>query len=320
MRTSIISIGLLLAVHVGCGESESGHDASSAIDASTPLIPGPREGRCEHAKRVGGFEITLKETFTTLQGKITSAVNPQAVSTVEETSGPCQLLRPPSLFCDPACASGETCAPSNQCVAVATGLSVGDVLIEGLGAEVQMEGPAFPFFYLFVGDLPHPPFAEAEEVILRTLGEANIPPFALRATGIAALVVTETSVPLVQGQPIALTWQAATDPSASDIGIELNIAQHGGTAGRIACEVPDTGSFELPVSLTNALLASGFSGFPSIAITRHSSDSQEVAPGCVELVVQSQVTLPVEIDGLISCSDPEDCPDGQNCRADLTCG
>ncbi len=269
---------------------------------------------------MGAFEIALKETFTTLQGKITTAVNPVAVSTVEETSGLCQLLRPPSLFCDPACDSGETCAPSNQCVAVATGISVGDVLIDGLGTEVRMEGPEFPFFYLFVGDLPHPPFAESDEIILRTLGVASIPPFALRAVGIATLTVAATSVALEQGQPIALSWQAPGDPSASEIGIELNIAQHGGTAGRIACEVPDTGSFTLPVTLTNALLASGFSGFPSIAITRHSSDSQEVGPGCVELVVQSQVTLPVEIDGLISCSNPDDCPDGQTCRADLSCG
>jgi hypothetical protein len=84
--------------------------------------------------------------------------------------------------------------------------------------------------------------------------------------------------------------------------------------------VDDTGSFEIPEPLVTALVDDGLSGFPTVVIVRSSVDSASIDPGCVELRVKSEVTLPVEIPGLTSCDGDEDCTPPETCQSDLTCG
>jgi hypothetical protein len=100
----------------------------------------------------------------------------------------------------------------------------------------------------------------------------------------------------------------------------LSIANHGGTPGQIECEVPDTGEFTFPLSLTDALLTLGYSGFPAVWLTRRTATSVENQLGCIQFIVQSKAGLDIAIPGLTSCSDDTDCPDGQGCGPDLTCG
>jgi hypothetical protein len=284
------------------------------------LDPGPREGICEPAARVGSFEIALKDGFTNVQGKVENAVSPALIPEHVSSEGVCHFLRPASLFCDPACTAGTTCDASGACVLSPEGISVGEVTIEGLKSEVTMSASAPVFFYNFLGDLPHPGFDEGASITLRGAGEDPVAAFALGSVGITALEVSATSVSLQEDQAVQLSWQEPANAEDSSIFIELNIAQHGGTPGRIECEVPDTGSFEIPVALSNALLAQGYSGFPSLTLSRTSADSTQTALGCLDLRVQSDVTLEVEIDGLTSCSGNEDCISPETCQPDLTCG
>jgi hypothetical protein len=137
--------------------------------------------------------------------------------------------------------------------------------------------------------------------------------------GVAPLVTATTTIALTEDVGTVVQWTPGAAGVATML-IDLNIALHGGTPGSIECEVPDTGSFELPIALTNQLLAQGFSGFPALVLTRHSVDSETIDEGCVDFEASSTVIFEVEIDGLTSCGVDEDCPTGQVCQVDLTCG
>jgi hypothetical protein len=269
---------------------------------------------------VGWFEAALQEGFTSVQGRVESAPTPLRVPALVSESGACRFYRPPTLFCDPACAGGTTCTASGTCVEAPTAVFAGEVSVTGLSAPVEMAPSMPPYFYSNTGTLPHPGYAEGSDLVLYADGADAIAPFVLDVLGVAPLVSPATSVPLVRDQVVALTWTAPASGDASTVHVDLNIAQHGGTPGWIECEVADTGNFSLPVALTNQLLDQGASGFPSLIMTRRSVDSADTAGGCVQWSAQSAVTLTVDIDGLTSCSEPADCTPPETCQGDLTCG
>jgi hypothetical protein len=66
--------------------------------------------------------------------------------------------------------------------------------------------------------------------------------------------------------------------------------------------------------LVDALLARGQSGFPTLTATRRTASSTSIEPGCVELLVSSEVTSDVSLDNFTSCSNASDCAPGQSCR------
>ncbi len=314
--TSLTHASMALAALLVLGSASACGSGSS----QDPLDPGTEDGVCEASTLVGSIEATLAEGFTSVQGKVVDAVAPSLVPEEVEVQGPCRLLRPPTLFCDPACAAGTTCDSTGTCVPAPDGVSIGTLTVTGLQAPVEMTASPPVYFYTNRAPLDHPGFLEGAAVIMTASGEATVEPFAVGATGIGALSSPATSVMLDKDVTVSLSWTAPASAAAAMIHIDLNIAQHGGTPGRIECEVPDTGQFDLPVSLTNRLLAAGFSGFPSLSLTRRAADHADTAVGCVQLVLQSAVTFEVEIPGLTSCSANDDCTDPETCQPDLTCG
>jgi hypothetical protein len=302
---------LALALLIGCGET-----TDNTANESAELGP---YAACAAEEHVGSFEITLKDTFTAVQGTVTNAVRPSDVSDVTSTDGSCKLLQPKTLFCDPMCGSGETCGDNGTCVALPTNQSVGVVSVTGLTAPVSMEARSPVFYYSHVGDLPHPAFQTGDELVLSAAGDV-IAPFSISTTGIEALTVITTSMALERDLPGSLDWTAGTAQESTKIEIELNIANHGGTPARVQCLSDDSGHFEIPTSMVNALLDLGFSGFPSVRLTRAASNVATTDYGCVDFRAQSTTVLTVDIDGLTSCSDNSDCPTDQTCLANLTCG
>ncbi len=275
---------------------------------------------CERSNYVGGFTLALTEEYTTIQGRVADGVDPISVSDVSMNSEGCEFLRPPQLFCSPGCTGGETCSTDGSCVTLPAHRDVGDVTIVGLGVEVVMSSRAPVYYYTFTGDLPHPAFSSSSLISLSTSG-GDYAPFELAAPGVDALVTEMTSVAIESGSGAELTWEAGPEHEAVRLEIELNIANHGGTPARIECLVEDDGEFTIPAELVTALLENGFSGFPSLRMTRQGANAVTADPGCVELRLQSEVQLPVEIPGLVSCSSDDDCPDeGETCQGDLTCG
>ena len=87
----------------------------------------------------------------------------------------------------------------------------------------------------------------------------------------------------------------------------------------IECDTDDTGAITISASLMTELIGLGVAGFPSVIITRVSSDSAQIAVGRVELAVSSKVERLVTVAGVDSCTEDADCPDGGTCQSDLTC-
>tara|TARA_R110002096_G_scaffold77896_10_gene183458 strand:+ start:24050 stop:24985 length:936 start_codon:yes stop_codon:yes gene_type:complete len=311
MKNTGLAPALALLVLASCGGDD---------DDGLSITPGPRESACRAETLVGTFQVILDDGFTSVQGKVESHPTPLRFAETLESDGDCALMGPPELFCDPACASGTVCGLNGQCGDEPLGISVGTVRIEGLSDPVEMTASSPVFFYSHRGTLAHPGFEESDDIVLTAAGEGDVDAFALGGRGVAALQSDLQSVELAESQAVALTWQAPADADAGTIYIELNIAQHGGTPGWIECEVADTGSFTIPIALTDALISRGFSGFPALTIERRSTDSEEISAGCVQLLLQSPLSLAVMIPGLTSCSDTSDCEGEETCQPDLTCG
>lgn len=299
----------------GGGVDDMGGADMGGADMGTPAAYTP----CARDTRVGAFTVELADDFTAVQGQVADAVNPNTMTRVAGEEGGCALLRPRELVCDAACGGGTTCGPDGVCVAIPANVDVGEVTVDGLTAAVSMTAMAPVWYYTFRGDVPHPGVMPGAAVALAAagyMGEA----FALDAVGVEPLVVDDPIVELAVGEAAVVEWAAPAAETGSRVQLDLNIANHGGTPARIECDVPDTGRFELPVALTDTLLGLGASGFPTVVVTRRSVGSAALALGCVELRVISQTVLDVEIPGLTSCGADEDCPMGQSCQDDLTCG
>jgi hypothetical protein len=185
------------------------------------------------------------------------------------------------------------------------------------GATEFTVEPTASFVYMN-SNLAFPPFAEGATVGLSAAG-GDFSAFTISAKGINAMAGAPATLPIEKDKAASVTWTAAGAGSASTIEINLDISQHGGTKGMIVCNVPDTGSLQIPANLITALINLGVAGFPTIAIARKSVGSATVSAGRVDLVLTSSAEVSVEIPGLTSCNDEIPCPSGKVCQADYTC-
>lgn len=274
---------------------------------------------CDPATRVGTFRVDLEADFTGVQGSVADGVVPQNVPVLEDEEGGCRLYSPPALFCDPACVPGETCARDGTCIPYPSNRSVGTVTIAGLEVPLEMTPLAPANFYTNPDPLPHPGFAQGAGIELRAAG-GDYEPLVLHGWGIGPLVPALDEILVEPGSPPSLAWDAPADPGPARVRISLDVNRHGASPMHVECDAVDTGAFEIPVSLSEALVGAGLSGFPLVTLWRRTADSTSIEPGCVELFVGSPVDLPVRVPGLDSCTRDEDCPDAETCRPDLTCG
>lgn len=308
----------------GSSPSTGGGSGAGSPGAGGSGPAGPLEySACADADHLGGFEVNLQQGA--LQGQVLSGVIPSRVPTVVTTAGECRLLQGRNLFCDPACGSSETCGETGSCVPTPLGQAVGSVVVRGArtsagATEVTLE-PTPSHFYSTRAELAKPPFEPGAELSLTAGGSDFAPAFTLRGEGIAPLEVPEEDIAVEPGTPLALRWTPPPAATAARVEIHVQFNLHGTSAAAyIACEVPDSGSFDVPASLIDELLGRELSGFPTIELTRKTSDSVEVPSGCVDFVVTSQVSRAVEVPGITSCNEDADCEPGQVCtRPQLIC-
>jgi hypothetical protein len=312
----------------GAGTAGSGGTAGSAGAAGASGEPS--------SPRVGYFDIKLvppdpatdppTEGLTSLVGKIYESpladvfVENMLWEPSEEQEG-CRLLEPRVPFCDPSCEFGETCVEDGQCAARPATVSVGTVTVQGLRtAEGATEFSMEPVGNNYQSPtLPYPAFAEGDPIRLESSG-GDFQPFAIESTGISQLQTSSGGpLPMEREQPLALSWIAAGQPDLATIQIKVDIAHHGGARGKIVCETADTGSFSVPAPLVNRLMNLGIAGFPTAVLTRKAVGSTQMEHGRVELTALSTVELGIQIEGLVSCNEDADCPDGQTCQDDLKC-
>lgn len=115
-------------------------------------------------------------------------------------------------------------------------------------------------------------------------GAGHFPAFHLEITPPAPVGLA--SGPLVRGQPFPLTWNASAAGAA--IGLDVfTIAKQGATTTtppRIHCEVPDTGAYTIPASLTALLdpestFANVFGSRATRAVQAPASDQVVIVAG-----------------------------------------
>jgi hypothetical protein len=313
-RTALVMAagGLVLA---SCGGAGSAGADAGAPDAS---VADPQAA-------LGGFVVDLvaarggAAAYTAVLGKVYGGAYPAAVIwTAVEDGGGCRLLTPRVPFCDPGCGGTAVCVQDGRCQAFPTAQNLGRVSVSGVGASSFEMEPISGNYQPGVGvDLPYPPFTEGAAVHMATAG-GGLPAFALDSVGIPPLEV-HGAFALDDGRPLPVRWTPAGQPGSARIEIKLDISHHGGTRGKVECDVADTGALDIPAAHISRLLALGVAGFPTIVITRVATGTTALAHGKVTLRVISSVELAVQVPGLRSCTDDRDCPAGQRCQSNLAC-
>ena len=337
----LAALVVLATLAIGCGdEAASSPDVGGASDSLAdvshePDVPTPQSdlagapdlpvnteplvyAPCPGSTHVGGFQITLADDYTGADGQVLDGIVPANVPEEVQVDGACRLLRAVSLYCEPACVPGETCGAEGACIPYPERSSVGLVTLTGLIDALSMEAK-WGNTYTNPGSMTHPGYEPGADIGLTADG-GDFEAFSLRGFGVEALVVNGNSdVVVAAGTGISLSWSPPTVDGPVKVHIELNLNNHGSTSAWIACDAEDTGSFTIPATLLDALYDIGVSGFPSLSMSRRSVDSASISPGCVDLMVVSEAEVPVEIDGITSCTTNQQCPPGQSCGADLAC-
>lgn len=237
--------------------------------------------------------------------------------------GDCELFTPRVPFCNTPCGGSSACVENDTCKAYPIARSAGAVTVTGLasttGATSFVASPIVNSYQPPAGfTLAYPPFAEGAPVNLEAAGDYYAP-FAIEAQGVSPLVIPDGAIPIAKGSPLALTWTPPTNAGASTIGVKLDISHHGGSRGKIECTTADDGSLAIGATLIDGLVALGVAGFPTVILERRVTGSTTIAPGRVDLVIAAEVERAVTLDGLTSCNDDTQCPDGQTCQSDLSC-
>lgn len=257
-------------------------------------------------------ELFPEDGYATVTAQFFDAPPPpiNAVEVKQEQSG-CKLLTP--VICSPTCAAGSYCSSAKQCVAKPAAIGAGKLKVEGLsGMSLELD-PTPPMMNYSGPTLqPFPPCTEGSDVT------AKSDKFSTGIKCIAPLTLTSAvPIPVKTGQATHITWKAPGVANISRVQIALEIAHHGGYKGEIDCDVPDTGSFDIPAPLVTELINLGLAGYPSVAVTRQASNAAANEPEA-RLTMPSRVEVEVDT-GVISCgaaSSPP-CANGTTCDQTL---
>lgn len=298
----------------GIGGSSAGSGGSSAAGS----------GGSSGGKLYGYFNVVMNPAVedtdtmanTTVLGKLYDGENPtpMAWQKKDEAEG-CELDTPNAVLCQPACGSSAVCVSSNMCVPYATAQTAGTVTLKGLGsADIEMQPRANNYQLPAGTTLAYPPCTAGAKISLAADGGGH-GALALEAQCISP-IEAPASVMLTKGQPLALRWTAPA-AQGSRMHVLLDISQHGTSKGKIECETDDDGMLDIPAKLTDALIDLGFSGFPTVLLTRENESTP--ASGNVVLNVSSPFRAAIKIEGLTSCTEDSQCPSGQKCASDLKC-
>lgn len=336
-----LGLAALVLTTAGCQPGSEPDETTEAAETGSHAESGGDDtdsgtgGGGDPGVLVGSFQLQLNEPkaasgdtpatpgSTTLFGKLYDGPTPQTL--VWETgteAGACRLLTPRVPFCSTPCGGSAACVEDETCQDYPTAVSAGEVTVSGVattGGETSFAmTPIASNYQPPAGTtLAYPAFAEGDSITLEAAGDM-LAGFELQAIGVAQLELTADELTLDPAVDLQLGWTPAGTGDAA-IAVKLDISHHAGTKGMIECETDDTGSLAIPAALVSELLDLGIAGFPTIIVTRASTGSATTAAGRVDLVVSSQVERAVVIEGLVSCTDDSECPDGQTCGTDLTC-
>jgi hypothetical protein len=266
---------------------------------------------CPPDGRVGRFSIDREQGAAFIGGQVFDAPLPAPEQLGAQ--GACRLLKVSVYSCEPPCGAGTACGPGGTCIPVPNPRGVGAVTVKGLGQPIVIA----PNDSQFYSRPNQPPYQDGADIGLATGGGAY-PAFTIWARGVTSLQTGPGPLRSELDRPLPVTW---TPPAAPDervhVELAIELAVHR-DAVSIECDVPDTGSFEVPAELTTQLrnVARALPGKlleSDVILHRQSVDSTMIPPGCVELTVRTPATAALEL----GCSTDLDCLSGQRCDAGL---
>jgi len=311
----------------GGGLTGTGGSGGVGVEATTPQA----YKACDQTNRLGGFVVDLESNagstpFSQIAGGVKGGVDPTAAWDEMAKDGDCRLMTGRMLVCNTPCTGEQTCAGSNMCIDQPKFQDTGTLTITGVAGAMPLAWKEGQGYY---ASLPnYPPAAPEVDIGLKTSG-GKLPAIALAGRGIEPLQFAGTGLKVARNQPLAVSWTAPAKNKSTRVHIKLDIAHHGGIAARIDCDVADTGSTTISGALVTKLMDRGLAGFPTISLTRQTSDATSVGPGCADFAVASEESRDIEVEGVVSCTQdgpcsPGDtgcktCPTGMTCGKDLRC-
>jgi hypothetical protein len=305
---------LSLSLLCGCPPEADDSEPTTGPDGDPDTIP--LAGVCSMSADYGGFAVDALEDYSTVSGAVNNGVVPMTVLEEIAVEGDCRALRRNNPFCDPPCASDETCDFDGSCVPYPLTQDLGTVDITGLVGPVSME-PVSPGYTYFDVSLGHPAYEPGVLVQLST-GETPWGPVTLHGVGVQQIEPTQDTWLVIEGQDLELGWTPPEGEVRSHVALRINIDQHGTTPINLYCSFEDDGTGVVPAALTDLLVNAGVTGFPSGSLVRRTVDSAPLGEaGCMELVISSTRNPDVRVDGYTPCQEDEDCPDGQTCNEAL---
>ncbi len=271
-------------------------------------------GPCAAEQRVGGFKVEMNEDvgYTAIDGVVRNGVVPGMVPALALQEGDCRLLMRRRLVCNPSCDPGYTCSLEENCVPAPVGQNQGMVTLYGLAKLVSLS-PLPPGNTYFYTRLPHPGFL-SDAVILLTSTSGYLGALELYGVGVSAVVPSEPTWVVTEGQPLTVHWTPPADGARSRVFLEINVDQHGVTPLTLTCDFSDNGSAVVPSAVIDGLIAAGVTGFPVGRVTRRTMDSTTSGDQCVDFMVSSVRQVAVEVTGHIPCASEDDCPPLQTCN------
>ncbi|MEE9383565.1 MAG: hypothetical protein V3V08_09150 [Nannocystaceae bacterium] len=306
----------IFALLISCSAEPSTSDATPSAtkdDEVQGTFPDTLRGACPLDRRNGSFDITVLKDYSSLGGNVASGVVPGNIPSVVMEKEGCRLLHKSNPFCDPPCQGQQTCDLNGECIPYPENQDAGTVKIAGLQAQVTMSPiePGMNYFQPISTD-SHPVFLEGAKISL-TSTDGYAGKMALFGVGVAALEVLDEIWTFSEGEPLAVNWTPANDPTYSRVLFDVSVDQHGSSPYRLYCDMDDTGSALVPAELIYALLQAGVSGFPNGHLTRRTVDSTQDAASCIELTISTPIGVAVDVLGSTPCNKDSDCPTGQIC-------
>ena len=290
---------------VACSGPPPQGDTSSTPSGDAATVP--LGGACPLAERVGGFEVSVNDLYSTIGGAVADGVLPISVLTPVASAGECTLLRRENPSCVPTCEPGQTCDFDGTCIDYPDNLDLGHVRIEGLEDPVDMTADPVGNTY-FDTTLSHPVFMPDAYIELTT--ESGL---TLHGVGVEPLVPTSTGW-IIGVDPLVVSWAPPTGLGRSTVQVRLTIDQHGLTPLSLVCEAVDDGELTVDPTLVTTLREAGVTGYPNGRLSRRSLDRATLGSGCADLAVSFELLPEVSVEGHTPCDSHDDCPRGQLCN------
>ncbi len=309
----MLTLALILTTACTDKDTTAGTD-SSLLDLDPATVP--LGGACPLDTDYGGFYALLDDDSSAVEGNVADGVVPQTVLEQLNASGDCFVLRRNNPFCDPACEAGQTCDFEGDCLPYPVKQDLGTVTVAGLVQPVSME-PVFPGNTYYDTTLPTPPFEPGKLIALDMPGGAY-GPLTLYGVGVEPLVSLDAEWSVEAGVALEVAWEPPTAGVVrSEVGLSINVDQHGTSPGAVYCVFEDDGAGTVPVALIDGLIEAGVTGFPSGALERRTLDQGPAGTGCMDFKVAAPVGVEVDVVGFTPCVDTSDCPDDLECNLAL---